>query len=167
MEKIFFSQGNYHRKQFFTGKFVILFSNENFAPLIFCFDLNSTKILSTYHFIFTVFLILYILRLILNVFYCCYFPGLITYITSCQNNNCNNAVIASSKVCFITNNGKGLQSSKKWLNIIENNYWILKNKLWSNGVLFRQTYTVSNDENTWADAFIRIVHPTPVVLLHI
>ena len=48
----FFFQGNYHREQYFTGKFVISFSYKKFASLIFCFDLNSTKILSTYHFIF-------------------------------------------------------------------------------------------------------------------
>ena len=44
-------QGNYHRKQFFTSKFMILFSCNGIAPLIFCFDLYSTKILSTYFFL--------------------------------------------------------------------------------------------------------------------
>ena len=46
-----FFQGNHHRKQFFTSKFMILFSCNGFAPLVFCFDLNSTKILSTYFFL--------------------------------------------------------------------------------------------------------------------
>ena len=48
---LLFFQGNYHRKQFFTSKFMILFSCNGFAPLVFCFDLNSTKILSTYFFL--------------------------------------------------------------------------------------------------------------------
>ena len=58
--------------------------------------------------------------------------------------------MANSKVCFVTNNVKGLQSSKKRLKLIE----YLKNKLESNGVLFLQeTHSVSNDENVWADDF--------------
>ena len=48
---LLFFRGNYHRKQFFTSKFMILFSCNGFAPLVFCFDLNSTKILSTYFFL--------------------------------------------------------------------------------------------------------------------
>ena len=42
--------GNYLRKTFFASKFIILFSYNGIAPLIFCFDLISTKILSTYFF---------------------------------------------------------------------------------------------------------------------
>ena len=58
--------------------------------------------------------------------------------------------MANSKVCFVTNNVKGLQSSKKRLKLIE----YLKNKLESNGVLFLQeTHSISNDENGWADDF--------------
>ena len=58
--------------------------------------------------------------------------------------------MANSKVCFVTNNVKGLQSSKKRLKLIE----YLKNKLESNGVLFLQeTHSISNDENAWADDF--------------
>ena len=58
--------------------------------------------------------------------------------------------MANSKVCFNTNNVKGLQSSKKRLKLIE----YLKNKLESNGVLFLQeTHSISNDENAWADDF--------------
>ena len=58
--------------------------------------------------------------------------------------------MAHSKVCFVTNNVKGLQSSKKRLKLIE----YLKNKLESNGVLFLQeTHSISNDENAWADDF--------------
>ena len=41
-------------------------------------------------------------------------------------------IMANSKVCFITNNAKGLQLSKKRLKLIE----YLKNKIESNGVLF-------------------------------
>ena len=48
---LLFFRGNYHRKQFFTSKFMILFSCNGIAPLIFCFDLNSTKILPTYFFL--------------------------------------------------------------------------------------------------------------------
>ena len=58
--------------------------------------------------------------------------------------------MANSKVCFVTNNVKGLQSSKKRLKLIE----YLKNKLESNGVLFLQeTHSISNDKNAWADDF--------------
>ena len=58
--------------------------------------------------------------------------------------------MANTKVCFVTNNVKGLQSSKKRLKVIEH----LKNKLESNGVLFLQkTHSISNDENAWADDF--------------
>ena len=72
--------------------------------------------------------------------------------------------MANSKVCFVTNNVKGLQSSKKQLKLIE----YLKNKLESNIVLFLQeTRSISNDENAWANfkgqVFFRMVHPTPVV----
>ena len=42
--------GNYLRKQFFTSKFIILLLYNGIAPLIFCFDLISTKNSSTYHF---------------------------------------------------------------------------------------------------------------------
>ena len=71
--------------------------------------------------------------------------------------------MAYSKVCFVINNVKGLQLSKKRLKLIE----YLKNKLVSNGVLFLQD-TISNDENTWADdfkgqVFFRMVRLTPVV----
>ena len=41
-------------------------------------------------------------------------------------------IMANSKVCFITNNAKGLQLSKKRVKRIE----YLKNKIESNGVLF-------------------------------
>ena len=58
--------------------------------------------------------------------------------------------MANSKLCFVTNKVKGLQSSKKRLKLIE----YLKNKLESNGVLFLQeTHPISNDENAWADDF--------------
>ena len=75
--------------------------------------------------------------------------------------------MANSKVCFITNNVKGLQSSKKRLKVIE----YLKNRLESNGVLFLQErHPVSDDENAWVlmmilkvSFFLRMVHPTPVV----
>ena len=42
--------------------------------------------------------------------------------------------MANSKACFITNNVKGLQSSKKRLKLIK----YLKTKLESNGLLFLQ-----------------------------
>ena len=45
-----FLGGNYLCKQFFTSKFIILFSYNGIAPLIFCFDLISTKNSSTYYF---------------------------------------------------------------------------------------------------------------------
>ena len=48
---LLFSRENYHRKQFFTSKFMILFSCNGFATLIFCFDLKPTKVLSTYFFL--------------------------------------------------------------------------------------------------------------------
>ena len=55
-----------------------------------------------------------------------------------------------SNVCFIKNNVKGLQSTKKRLEFIE----YLKDKLKSNGVIFLQeTHSVSDDESTWADDF--------------
>ena len=55
--------------------------------------------------------------------------------------------MTNSKVCC---NVKGLQSSKKWLKLIE----YLKNKLASNGELFLQeTHSISNEENVWADDF--------------
>ena len=41
---------NYLRKQFFTSKFIILLLYNGIAPLIFCFDLISTKNWSTYYF---------------------------------------------------------------------------------------------------------------------
>ena len=40
---LIFLGGNYLRRQFFTCKFIILFSYNGVAPLIFCFDLISTK----------------------------------------------------------------------------------------------------------------------------
>ena len=74
--------------------------------------------------------------------------------------------MANSKVCFATNNVKGLQSSnKKPWKLIE----YLKNKLESNEILFLQeTYSISNDKNGWADdfksqVFFCTVHPTPLV----
>ena len=58
--------------------------------------------------------------------------------------------MANSKVCFVTNNVKGLQSSKKRLKLIE----YLNKKLESNGVLFLQeAHSISNNENSWADDF--------------
>ena len=61
-----------------------------------------------------------------------------------------NALIANSKVCFITNNVKGLQSSKKRSKFIKH----LKDKLQFNRLLFLQeTHSVSDDENAWADDF--------------
>ena len=52
--------------------------------------------------------------------------------------------MANSKVCFLTNNIKGLQSSKKRLKLIQH----LKNKVESNRVLYLQeTHSVSDDEN--------------------
>ena len=42
--------GDYLRKQFFTSKFIILFSYNDIASLIFYFDLVSTKNSSTYYF---------------------------------------------------------------------------------------------------------------------
>ena len=52
--------------------------------------------------------------------------------------------MTNSKICFVTNNVKGVQSSKKRLKLIE----YLKNKLESNRVLFLQeTHSISNDEN--------------------
>ena len=47
---LIFLWGNYTRKQFFTSKFIILFSYNGIAPLIFCLALTSTKNLSTYYF---------------------------------------------------------------------------------------------------------------------
>ena len=44
--------GNYLCKQFFTSKFIISFSFNSIASLIFCFDLISTKNPSTYYFFF-------------------------------------------------------------------------------------------------------------------
>ena len=62
---------NYLRKTFFASKFIILFSYNGLAPLIFCFDLISTKILSTYFFFswasLTVLLTLFVLLSTLNV----------------------------------------------------------------------------------------------------
>ena len=58
--------------------------------------------------------------------------------------------MANSNVCFVTNNVKGLQSSKKRLKLFE----YLKKKLESNGVLFLQeTHSISNNESAWADDF--------------
>ena len=58
--------------------------------------------------------------------------------------------MTNAKVCFIANDVKGLQSSKKRLKFIE----YLKNKLESNGVLFLQeTHSASDDENAWAHDF--------------
>ena len=69
--------------------------------------------------------------------------------------------MANSKVYFVTNNVKGLQSSKKRLKFIE----YLKNKLESNGVLFLQeTHSISNNENAWTDDFngqVFFSHGTP------
>ena len=69
--------------------------------------------------------------------------------------------MANSKVCFVTNNVKGLQSSKKRLKLIE----YLKIKLESNGVLFLQeTHSISNDENACTDDFkgqVFFSHGTP------
>ena len=42
--------GDYLRKQFFTSKFIMLFSYNDIASLIFYFDLVSTKNSSTYYF---------------------------------------------------------------------------------------------------------------------
>ena len=47
---VIFLGGNYLRKQFFTSKFIILLLYNGIAPLIFCFDLISTKNSSTYYF---------------------------------------------------------------------------------------------------------------------
>ena len=56
--------------------------------------------------------------------------------------------MANSKVCFIRNNVKGLQLSKKQLKLTG----YQKNKIESNGVLFLQeTHSVSDYENDWAD----------------
>ena len=67
----FFWGENYLRKTFFASKFIILFSYNGIAPLIFCFDLISTKILSTYFFFswasLTVLLTLFVLLSTLNV----------------------------------------------------------------------------------------------------
>ena len=52
--------------------------------------------------------------------------------------------MANSKVSFIANNAKCLQSSKKRLKLVE----YLKNKLESNEI-----HSVSDDENVWADDF--------------
>ena len=102
---------------------------------MFYFDLNSTKSLSTYYF----FLLSKFHRIFntfyLNVTLLLLFPKRIYHFFLLpQNINCNNAFKANSKVCFITNNIKSLQSSKKRLKLIE----YLKNKLESNGVLFLQ-----------------------------
>ena len=60
--------------------------------------------------------------------------------------------MANKKVCFITNNVKRLQSSKKRLKLIE--YLKKKKKLESNGGLFLQeTHSLSDDKNAWADDF--------------
>ena len=73
--------------------------------------------------------------------------------------------MANSKVCFVTNNVKGLQSSKKRLKLIE----YLKNKLESNGVLFLQeTHSILMMKMPGlmilkVKSFFRMVHPTPVV----
>ena len=73
---LLFFRGNYHRKQFFASKFMILFSCNGIAFLIFCFDLNSTEILSTYffllrqlHCIFKTFYLRFILKEILLVLF--------------------------------------------------------------------------------------------------
>ena len=44
-----FLGGNYLRKQFFTSKYIILFSCNGNVPLIFSFDLISTKNSLTYY----------------------------------------------------------------------------------------------------------------------
>ena len=70
--------------------------------------------------------------------------------------------MANSKVCFIRNNVKGLQLSKKQLKLTG----YQKNKIESNGVLFLQeTHSVSDYENDWADdlkvqVFFCMIHPT-------
>ena len=58
--------------------------------------------------------------------------------------------MTNSKVYFIINNVKDLQSSKKRLKLIE----YLKHKLESNRVLFLQeTHSVSDNKNAWNDDF--------------
>ena len=58
--------------------------------------------------------------------------------------------MVNRNVCFVKNNVKSLQSTKKRLKLIE----YLKDKLESNGVIFLQeTHSVFDDENTWADDF--------------
>ena len=58
--------------------------------------------------------------------------------------------MVNSNICFVKNNVKGLQSTKKRLKLIE----YLKDKLESNGVIFLQeTHSVFDDENSWADDF--------------
>ena len=70
--------------------------------------------------------------------------------------------MANSKVCFIRNNVKGLQLSKKQLKLTG----YQKNKIESNGVLFLpETNSVSDYENDWADdlkvqVFFCMIHPT-------
>ena len=81
---LIFLGGNYLRRQFFTCKFIILFSYNGVAPLIFCFDLISTK--KNHFFLVSQFdptlFILFIL-LTLNVTCQFYFPNVPYYITSC------------------------------------------------------------------------------------
>ena len=58
--------------------------------------------------------------------------------------------MANTKLCFITNNVKGLQSSDKRLKLTE----YLKHKLETNGALFLQeTNSASDDEKARADDF--------------
>ena len=72
--------------------------------------------------------------------------------------------MANSKVCFVTNNVKGLQSSKKRLKLIE----YLKNKLESNGHTLFLMMKMPGLMILKVKSFFRMVRPTPVVFyLHI
>ena len=77
--------------------------------------------------------------------------------------------MTNAKVCFIANEFKGFQSSKKRLKFIE----YLKNKLESNGVYFCRKHTLLLMTKMpglmilKAQYFFRMVHPTPIFRFYV
>ena len=149
-----FSRGNCCRKQLFTSTFIIIFSCNGTAHLIFCFDLSSAKMFSTYFFFF-----LRRLHCIFNNFYFTFnFKRRIIVYYFWLKQYCNNASIVNSRVCFIRNNVMYLQSSKKRSKLIE----YLKHKSKSFRVLFLMMKMP--EMIIWnAKSVFHIVHPTTAV----
>ena len=77
--------------------------------------------------------------------------------------------MANAKVCFIANDVKVFQSSKKRLKFLE----YLKNKLESNGVYFCRKHTLLLMTKMpglmilKAKYFFRMVHPTPLFRFYV